>query len=110
MLLPPALALVAQTTAYALVDPLCRQQAGGWLHGVFAAALALALVLTWVAWHECARLKAAHRPGQQAPPDTDRRGLQHLFLAQVGAGVAALSSLALVAMWIPQTMLSPCAA
>ena len=47
--------------------------------------------------------------GGWAPSDTDRRGLQRMFLAQVGAGVASLSALSVLAMWLPQVLLSPCA-
>jgi len=108
MLLTPALALAAQFVAYVLAAALCERQAGEWIHAVFAAAVLAAALLLRMAWRELRRLVQAH--GGALPVDTDRHAPQRLFLAQAAFGVAALSLLALLAMWIPQAMLSPCQA
>jgi hypothetical protein len=106
MLLTPLLALAAQLVAYVLAAVLCERQAGEWIHAVFAAAVLAAALLLRMAWREVRRLVRAH-DGAVAV-DTDRHAPQRLFLAQAALGLAALSLLSLLAMWIPQAMLSPC--
>ena len=106
LLLTPLLALAAQLAAYALAGALCAHQAGEWIHAVFAAAVLGALLLRRLAWRELRRLVRAH--GGAMPVDTDRHAPQRLFLAQAAFGVAAIALLALLAMWIPQLVLSPC--
>lgn len=109
MLLGPVLVLVEQTLAYALVTPSCARQAGALLHVVALAFIAAATALTWRAVAEARRLSMAHRDsGDAPPPDTDRHAPQRLLLAQVAAGIGALSVLVLFALWIPQWGLSPC--
>jgi hypothetical protein len=106
LLLTPLLALAAQFVAYALAGPLCAHQAGQWIHAVFIVAVLAAALLLHMAWRELRRLVQAH--GGALPLDTDRHAPQRLFLAQAAFGSAALSLLALLAMWIPQAVLSPC--
>jgi hypothetical protein len=106
MLVTPLLALSEQSVVYALATPLCARQAGVWIHAVFAMFFAVAAALVAVAWAERRRLqRLADVPGAH---DDDRRGRQPLFLAEVATGVAAIAALSLLAMWIPQAMLSPC--
>ena len=108
LLLTPLLALAAQLAAYALAGALCAHQAGEWIHAVFALAVLAAALLLHMAWRELRRLVEAH--GEALPLDTDRHAPQRLFLAQAAFGAAALATLALLAMWIPQAVLSPCQA
>jgi L-lactate permease len=107
MLGTPTLALAVQGLAYALATPLCQRQAGPWLHALFAAALVLALLLAQAARGEARRQREAHG-AEVATGNTDRHGPQHRFLAEVALGVAGISALALLAMWIVQASLSPC--
>ena len=107
MLGSPLMALGTQGLAYALATPLCQRQAGMALHALFAAAVVAALVLAAVSWQQASRLGQAQQ-GDIDTADSDRRGAQRRFMAMVGAGVAGLSALALVAMWIVQAGLSPC--
>jgi hypothetical protein len=109
MLGAPAMALGVQLLAYALATPLCQRQGGLWLHAVFAAALLLALLLALAARGEARRQREAH--GAEVPTgNSDRHGPQHRFLAEVATGVAVISALAVLAMWIVQAVLSPCLA
>ena len=55
------------------------------------------------------RLQQGYAGLQLTDIDADRRALTRYFLACVAAGLGALSSLAIVAMWVPQWVLSPCA-
>lgn len=109
MLGAPLLALGAQLVAYALATPLCARQAGMWIHAVFGISLAVSLVLTRAACSEGRCQHAAHRDGVMTD-HSDRHGPQQRFLAEVAAGVAAISALAVLAMWIVQIVLSPCQA
>jgi hypothetical protein len=103
LLLAPLLVLAEQSAVYALVTPLCGRQAGLWLH-VVAAGFALAILgLTLLAQHEAKRLQQL-----PLPPDTDRHGPNRLFLARVATGLGWLSLVALVALWAPVWVLSPC--
>ncbi len=110
MLVTPVIALGGQSIVYALATPLCERQAGPWVHAVFLLLLAGAAWLVACAWGEARRLDAAHvsSAGQALPPDTDRHGPNRLFLARVAAGTAAIATLALLAMWVPSWLLSPC--
>jgi hypothetical protein len=103
LLLSPLLALAAQACAYALASPGCAQQRGPWLHAVPLVFLLLALALTVLAWRDMRR----RAPG--APhADADRRGANGYFVACAATGTGALSSLAIVALWVPLWWLSPC--
>ena len=101
LLLTPMLALTALSINYALVTPACEQQANVvWLHGVFAASLLLSVLFTVLAGRNWQRSKA-----YQAESRTrDRKR----FVALVAVLVGALSSLVLVAQWLPLWLLSPC--
>jgi hypothetical protein len=106
LLLTPMMALGELSIVYALVTPLCALQAGAWLHAVSLAFVLAGAALTGLAWGEARRLKRAH--GTPVPTDTDRHGPQQLFLARVATWSGALSLLVLLALWIPQWVLSPC--
>jgi hypothetical protein len=107
MLLAPLVALGTQTLAYALATPLCARQAGVWMHAVFALATLVSAWLCAVAWAEAKRLQAAQRSELDSAA-VDRRGAQRRFLAEVAAGVAAISALSVLAMWVATWVLSPC--
>jgi small-conductance mechanosensitive channel len=103
LLFAPMLVLGEQSLVYALVTPLCARQAGGWLHAVALGVAVLIAVLTAMAHAEARRLQQ-----QPLPPDTDRHGPNRLFLARVATGTGLLSLVALVALWAPLWVLSPC--
>ena len=107
LLLGPVLALAEQSIVYALSTPTCQSQREAWLHGVPLVFMAVTLLFTAMAWGEARRLR---RDGLGAPhADADTRALRRYFVACAATGVGALSTLAIVAMWIPQWVLSPCA-
>ena len=107
LLLAPLLTLAEQSIAYALATPACQAQREPWLHAVPLGFLALTLMFTAMAWVESRRLQL---DGMDRPHvDADRFVLRRYFVARVAVGVGALSSLVIVAMWIPQWVLSPCA-
>lgn len=93
LLIAPLLVLGEQSLAYALTPALCATQHGAWLHAVAAAFTLASMGLTLLA----ARAMAT------APP-------QRLFIAQVATGVGALSTLVLLALWLPKWVLEPCIA
>ena len=105
LLLAPLLALAEQSIVYSLATPTCQHQREAWLHGVPLLFLAVTLALTALAWAEARRLRGGGTPHL----DADRRALRGYFLACVGAGLGALSSLVILAVWVPQWVLSPCA-
>ena len=106
LLLAPLLALGVQSIAYSLVTPACARQSAAALHAVMAAALLLTLVLTAlsaVAWRRTSDALRA-----RGEPRGDGDGPRDLFLSRTATLVGAFSALAIVAMWIPLWMLSPC--
>jgi len=102
LIVSPTLALLNLSAVYALVAPSCNSQSTGAMQWLTAASLLLSLLLTWLAWRNTRRLPA--------PPESDAAGGRPHFLALVGSMVGLLSSLVLFAMWVPQWVLSPCAA
>jgi heme/copper-type cytochrome/quinol oxidase subunit 3 len=103
LLLAPLVALGEQSIVYALSTPTCQTQREAWLHGVPIVALVLTLLFTAMAAIEWRRLAAAGTAGH---PMHQRR----FFLAQMAVGCGALSCLIVLALWLPQWVLSPCAA
>jgi hypothetical protein len=103
LIVAPLLALADQTVAFALVGPECATQSTVLLHASHALFLALVIVATLAAWRMW--LKTA------AVAATDGSGaLQRHFLAGIATTVGALSAAAIVAMWIPTWLISPCIA
>ena len=100
LIVAPLLALTDQTVAFALVHWACAQQSI-WVvhlsHVVFLAITAAAAVGAWLRWRETA-----------VSADTGEAIVQFHFLAGVAMMVAVLSTLAIVAMWIPTWMISSC--
>jgi hypothetical protein len=91
LLIAPLLVLAEQSLAYALAPALCATQQGAWLHAVAAPFVLASAALTWRA----ARALRFAAPAQ-------------LFMARLGTGVGALSTLVLLALWIPKWVLEPC--
>jgi hypothetical protein len=102
LILSPTLALLNLSAVYALVTPSCRSQSTGAMQWLTAASLLLSLLFTLIAWRNTRRLPA--------PLESDAAAGRPHFLAQVASMVGLLSSLVLFAMWVPQWVLSPCAA
>jgi hypothetical protein len=97
----PALALVDQSVAYALVPWSCAHQQTVWLHAthaIFLVAILATLVAPW------SRLLPAEPPSSPDP----RRERQHFF-ALMGVLLALLSATVVAAMWATQYWLPPCA-
>ena len=103
MLLSPLLVLAEQSATYALVTPLCARQAGEWLNLVALPFVVGVAALTLISWRASKRLQQ-----ERLPPDTDRHGPNRLFLARIALGSGVLSLIALLALWLPQWVLSPC--
>lgn len=98
----PSMVLLALSLNYALVSSACEWRSDAPLQGVTAGAFAFAAFATVLAWH---RWRA--RRGAMAPDDVRMRARAG-FLAFVAMCVGFLSSIVLLAMWLPQWLLSPC--
>jgi hypothetical protein len=97
LILAPLFALADQGVAYALAPWSCAHQdtvAGHAVHALFLVATLATLA---------GALRARHAPNH-ASNGTHR----HEFLALVGVLTAALCAAVIVAMWVPQWVLSPC--
>ena len=102
----PSLALLAQAIMFALVTPSCMEQTRAVIHAVAALFLAINAVLAVLAYGDWMRYGAL--PGQ--PPDSDEAdpASTRRFVAIAATGVAALSALVVLAMWIGVWVLWPC--
>ncbi|RZI82460.1 MAG: hypothetical protein EOP38_15880 [Rubrivivax sp.] len=106
LLITPSLVIGEMTLAFALTSPACAAQGGSWLHLVPALAVLIAAILTALALAESRRRRADLAPVIQA--DGDTRATHGLFVAHVASGVGILSTLVLIALWIPVWVISPC--
>ena len=102
LLLAPCLALADQSVAYALVGWSCASQNHTAAQLVHAAFLIATLATLIPAWRSLRRARA-HDAVYAGPNDSRAR-----VLAQSALLVGALSAAMIVAMWIPQWLLSPC--
>jgi hypothetical protein len=93
VLAPPLVWLTLLQTNYVLAYPACAARSSVWLHVPGAAALALSLLLTSLA------LGGRRR---RAP------GATHAFVADVGALVAVMFLVVVVATLVPPLVLHPC--
>jgi hypothetical protein len=91
LLIAPLLVLAEQALAYALTPALCAAQRGEWLHAVAAVFTLACSALTLAALR---KLRSAD-PSQR-------------FFARLGSGVGALSTVVLLALWLPKWVLEPC--
>jgi hypothetical protein len=106
LLVAPSLALTNLTVTYALVTPSCTRQSMLAPNLVSAVFLLACLWMSWGAWRNWLagrRVEGATAGESDAAPD------RAPFLALVAVMVGALSSLAVLAQWFPQWVLSPCA-
>jgi hypothetical protein len=109
LLLAPLLALGHLSLAYSLVTPSCAHQDSAGLHGLSAFSLVLALLMTALAWRSWSR----HAPRRDAAPagsvsDASDEASRPHFVALVSTLTGALSSLVILAMWLPVWLLPPC--
>jgi hypothetical protein len=102
LLAAPSVVLGALSANYALVTPACAWRTLLPAASVTAAALLFSMIATllaWQRWREAGVIASASAPALPARP---------AMLACAATGVGAISTLALVAMWIPQWLISPC--
>ena len=109
LLLAPLLALGDVSLAYALVSPSCAKQDGMVLHVVSAVSLVLALAMTAMAWrHWRAAIPAGGGVAGATYSDGSVAEARPGFVALVATLAGALSSLVIVAVWLPMWVLPPC--
>jgi len=108
LLLSPLLALAEQSIVYALSTPACQTQRDHWLQVIPPCFAVLTLLLTVMAGLEARRLRQAG--ANQPHVDADTPAVRRFFVASLGVWCGALSTLVIAALWIPQWLLSPCAA
>ena len=102
LLLAPLLALADQSVAYVLAGWSCAHGHAAVPHGVHALFLVATLAATALAWTAARTAFEATRV--EGPFSVHRRDAMALCSLAVGAYSAAV----VVALWIPQWMLSPC--
>ena len=105
LLAAPAVALADQSVIYALVTPSCAHQSMLAPNLVSAAALAACVWMSRGAWRNWRAARAERGPAAGA---TDAAPDRRAFLAPMACAVGALSCLVVLAMWVPQWVLSPC--
>ncbi|MDP9648903.1 hypothetical protein [Paraburkholderia caledonica] len=98
----PSAVLAALSADYALVTPSCAWRTVLPLGSVTGTALLFSMIATLLAWH---RWREA---GMIAPATATALPARPAMLACAATWVGMLSTLALVAMWIPQWLISPC--
>ncbi|MCE4547558.1 MULTISPECIES: hypothetical protein [unclassified Caballeronia] len=131
----PSIVLGCLSVNYALVTPACRLGGHALLDGVSGASLVVctaATLLAWQRWRETRRSSTSSAPARSTPPlpspplpspplpspplpspplptpDMTGRPARAGFIAAVAAGVGALSVLSVIAITIPQWLLSAC--
>jgi hypothetical protein len=100
LLVAPTLALADQSVAYATVGWACSHQqvlAVHTVHAIFLVATAAGTLFAWQLW----RGTTPAASGGEAPA-------RDHFLAGLATASGALSTLAIVAMWIPTWVIAPC--
>jgi hypothetical protein len=102
LLVAPLLTLLNLTVVYALVTPACQEQNTLPLHLFSMASLLLALLFTFMAWHQWQQTDMLPKVPE------DDASVRHSFLPAVASISGLLSSLVIAAQWIPQWVLSPC--
>ena len=101
-LVAPFLALADQSVAYAFAGWACAHQHEAVPHAVHAIFLAATLAATFFAWTTARAGLATIR--EEAGFTVQR----HDVMATCALALGALSSVVIVALWIPQWVLSPC--
>ena len=98
----PLLALTDQSVAFALVGWACAHQSAALAHAPHVFFLAVTAGCTFAAWQS--------RRGTTSASSTPSAAGEQQFLARLATVIAALSTLAIMAMWIASWMISPCIA
>ena len=101
-LIAPLLALADQGAAYVFAGWACAHQQEAVPHAVHAVFLVATLAATFFAW---TRARAALPTLREAEGFSVHR---HDTMALCALAIGALSALVVVALWIPQWVLSPC--
>jgi Na+/H+ antiporter NhaA len=104
LLLAPLIAFANAGVAYALVSPGCARQDVTTLHLVCIVSLLVCVLVTFGAhlnWQRARTLAGAQEAPEQA---------RHRFLSQVATLCGLLSTLVVLAEWLPVWMVSPCIA
>jgi heme/copper-type cytochrome/quinol oxidase subunit 3 len=104
LLVAPTLALLNLSVVYALVVPACEEQNTLPLHVFSVMSLLLCLLFTLMAWRQWRQ----HPASADAPEDD--AAVRKNFLSAIAALAGLLSSVVIIAQWIPQWVLSPCLA
>jgi hypothetical protein len=104
LLVAPLIAFTNGAIAYALVSPSCSHQEVVNLHLLSIASLLACFVVTVPAALNWQRARAL--AGRAESPAQAR----HRFLSQVGTLTALLSTLVVLAEWLPVWIVSPCSA
>lgn len=109
LLLAPLIALGDLSLLYALVAPSCARQDSIVLHTLAALSVALTLGMTVLAWRGWVAT-ADREDGATGVTGSDVHDSRSRarFVALVATLTGALSSLVVLALWIPIWMLSPC--
>jgi Na+/H+-translocating membrane pyrophosphatase len=102
----PSLALANLSITYALVTPSCAHQNTVAAHVLSGVMLLACLAMSGGAWRNWRRAERGDTAGDAAGDGVQDRPP---FVALVAACVGALSSLAVLALWFPVWVLSPCA-
>lgn len=98
---PPIAAFAQQQLAYSLVSPSCLERAPILLHVPTLVMLALIGLAAWYSWREWKR---------HAPRASDDRGqaASLRFFALLGLTMCGISTILVVAQWLPTLFLDPC--
>ena len=102
ILITPLIALLQQSTNYALVPLACEKQQHLPIHLVAGIALLAALVavgMAWSAWREA---------GVQSPGDFGDSRSRTRFLAMLGMSLSALMALTIISQWLTAAFIAPC--
>lgn len=89
---------------YFLVQPVCRLGGNWTFHVTSVLLLVVSLAAGWYAW----RVWSRERTGGSAPEELDGRGPVLSFLGMFGMAASAVTSLAIVAQWVPVFVIGPC--
>lgn len=89
---------------YFLVQPVCRLGGNWTFHVTSIVLLALALGSGWAAW----RFRAQEPRSDDLTREVDARGTTLAFLGGFGIAASALTSLAIIAQWVPVLVIGPC--
>ena len=101
-LIAPLLALADQSIAYAFAGWACAHQQEGVPHAVHAIFLVATLAATFLAWTTARAALPALREGAGFSVH------RHDMMATCALALGLLSAAVIVALWIPQWVLSPC--